>query len=76
MPSNPETYNVNRTDEIVRETACKAAKYASKLLDEAENGQQIVGFDSHIEAMGVLINGCGNAMLFPDKDSPVADFDD
>lgn len=76
MQSNPTKYNPSLTDEIMREAACKAAKYAIKLFDDAEQGRTIVGFDDHIGAVGSFINGCGNAMIFPDdKDGGLPDFD-
>lgn len=78
MPSDngPEKYNQDRTDEIMREAACKAAQYGIKLIDDANADKMIVNFDSHLDAVGAFIQGCGAAMTFDnDKDTGPPDFD-
>lgn len=64
MPSNPETFNKHRTDEIMRAAACKAAQEGSKLLDDSS----LTVYD-RLRDLGVFIRGCAEAMLWDDDNN-------
>jgi hypothetical protein len=74
MPSDPQVYNVFRTDEVMRRAAVKAAEYGIKVIDEASVGTTQV-LDK-LRDLGVFIRGCGEAMHWPEPDSNGPDFDE
>ena len=63
MPSNPEKYNVYRTDEIMREAACKAAFVAIHILET-----QVISQNDYqsLSSLGTFIHGCSEAMFWPE----------
>jgi hypothetical protein len=71
MPSDPQTFNVFRTDEVMRKAAVKAAEYGSKLLDDPS----LTVLD-RLRDLGIFIRGCAEAMHWPEADAGGPDFDD
>ena len=67
MQSNPETYNKFRTDQIMREAACKAAQQAMKVLEDAST-TTAPQYDK-LAALGTFIRGCAEGMLWDEDNS-------